>query len=73
MSVVESKRPIALTDAQLECVKACAQQLHPADRSAYLQAVCEQLQGLVVDDGAVFRAARSVLHKMRWENRNDVW
>jgi hypothetical protein len=50
-------RPLALTDDQLAQVYRCAEPLNPHDRGAYLKTVAELLNGHVLGDGVVARAA----------------
>lgn len=49
---------IALTEQQQDIIRRLAEPLHPHDHAAFFQAVAEMLDGQVVGDGAVSRAAR---------------
>jgi len=48
---------LALTDKQIDHVKAQALPIPPRLRQAYLQRIADQLSGRSFDDGAVWRAA----------------
>jgi hypothetical protein len=52
-----SSRPLALTDEQLDLLHRMAWPLAPADRSPFLEAVAEALQGQTIGDGVVHRVA----------------
>jgi hypothetical protein len=50
--------PLALTDAQLDCIHRAAWPLAPADRSPFLEAVVQALQAEpTVGDGVLYRVA----------------
>src|SRR5262245_58544570 len=59
------RRPLALSDAQLEVVQRGAQPVHPHDRAGYLQAVANLLADCEIGDGAVARAAAEAQRRFR--------
>jgi hypothetical protein len=60
-----TRRPIALTDDQLDIIRRAAQPLHPQDRSAYLETVASLLAGHEIGDGSVARAVAAAQRHYR--------
>jgi hypothetical protein len=60
-----TRRPLALSDDQLDVVRRGAQSLHPRDRSQYLQTVASLLTDCEVGDGSVARAVAAAQRQHR--------
>jgi len=56
-----TRRPLALTDDQLDQIMRHAAVLHPHLRRIFVEHVAYELRGQVVGDGVVFRACAKVL------------
>jgi hypothetical protein len=53
--------PLALTDSEMQIVLSIGSPIDPSARSAYLEDVAKELNGLVeIGDGAIARIAREV-------------
>ena len=55
--------PLALTDEQLDQIMRHAAVLHPLLRRVFVEHVAYELRGMVIGDGAVFRACAKVLRE----------
>jgi len=65
-----SRRPLALTDQQLDIVKSAAAHVAPGDRGAFLRAIAAALAGREIGDGSVHSAVLMALGDVRrWTTR----